>query len=108
MAGNHVELTPEHYRNRGNRDILLRLQNNIKTRLLQAQRWDDVLGVIETMVLFAPNEPGLWREAGLLHARLDQIADAARALEEYQRQTGAENGRNNTSVLLQELRTRLN
>lgn len=108
VAGNHVELTPKHYRDIGNRDILLRLQDNLKSRLLRGERWDDALAVIETMVLFAPNEPGLWHEAGLLHARLDHAAEAVRALEEYLRRTGNEDARFNTSVLLQELRTRLN
>ncbi|MFQ5765250.1 MAG: transglutaminase family protein, partial [Rhodospirillales bacterium] len=31
VAGAHVELTPDHYRVMGNRDILLRLQQNIKS-----------------------------------------------------------------------------
>ncbi len=108
VVGNHVELTPRHYRDIGNRDILLRLQDNIKSHLLRGQRWDDALGVIETMVLFAPGEVELWHEAGLLHARLDHVEDAVLALEEYLRRTGAENERYNTSVVLQELRTRLN
>ncbi|NQV84920.1 MAG: tetratricopeptide repeat protein [Rhodospirillales bacterium] len=108
IAGNHVELTPEHYRDMGNRDILLRLQGNIKARLLQRGRFDDAAEVIETMLLFAPNQTDLWREAGLLHARLDHINDAIRALEEHMRRTGTEDKQYKTSVLLQELRTRLN
>lgn len=108
VAGNHVELTPGHYREIGNRGILLRLQGNIKSRLLRAQRWDDALEVIETMVLFAPGEVELWREAGLLHNRLDHVAEAVRALEEYLRRTGGGDARYNASVLLQELRARLN
>ena len=108
VAGNHVELTPGHYRAMGNRDILLRLQGNIKVRLLRGERWDDALETIETMLLFAPGEAELWREAGLLHARLDHLADAVRALEEYLRRTGGGDARYNASVLLQELRTRLN
>jgi regulator of sirC expression with transglutaminase-like and TPR domain len=108
VAGNHLELTPGHYREIGNRGILLRLQGNIKSRLLRAQRWDDALEVIETMVLFAPGEAELWRGAGLLHNRLDHVADAVRALEEYLRRIGGGEARYNTSVLLQELRARLN
>ena len=108
IAGNHVEMTPEHYRTMGNRDILLRLQGNIKSRLIQRERWDDAVGVIETMLLFAPDQTGLWREAGLLHARLDCLQDAIRALEEFKRRTGTEGERYKTSMLLQELRARLN
>jgi regulator of sirC expression with transglutaminase-like and TPR domain len=108
VAGNHVELTPEHYRDMGNRDILVRLQGNIKSRLIQHEQWDDALEVIETMLMFAPGQTGLWREAGLLYARLDRIKDAIRSLEEFQRRTGAEDRRYKTSMLLQELRVRLN
>ncbi|HJO74328.1 MAG TPA: transglutaminase-like domain-containing protein [Rhodospirillales bacterium] len=108
MAGNHVELTPRHYRDASNRGILLRLQGNIKSRLVRGERWDDAVEAIETMVLFAPGETDLWHEAGLLHARLDHLEDAVRALEEYLRQTGGEDVRYNASVLLQELRAKLN
>ena len=108
IAGNHVELRPEHYRDMGNRDILLRLQGNIKIRLLREERFDDALETLETMLLFAPDKAELWRETGFLHARLDQIKDAVRALEEYLRRCGADEARYNTSMLLQELRVRLN
>jgi regulator of sirC expression with transglutaminase-like and TPR domain len=108
IAGNHVELRPEHYRDMGNRDILLRLQGNIKIRLLREERFDDALETLEVMLLFASDKPELWRETGLLHARLDHIKDAVRALEEYLRRCGANEARYNTSMLLQELRAQLN
>ena len=108
IAGNHVELRAEHYRDMGNRDILLRLQGNIKIRLLREERFDDALETLEVMLLFAPDKLELWRETGLLHARLDHIKDAIRALEEYLRRCGEEKARYNTSMLLQELRARLN
>jgi regulator of sirC expression with transglutaminase-like and TPR domain len=108
IAGNHVELKPEHYREMGNRDLLMRLQNNIKARLLRGGRLYDALEVIEAMLLFAPARPELWREAGLIYARVDRVKDAVAALEEYMRQSGGDSARYNTSILLQELRTRLN
>lgn len=108
VAGNHVELKPEHYREMTNRGMLLRLQNNIKSRQLRGGRPYDAIETIETMLLFAPDETGLWREAGLLYARLDRIKDAVAALEEHLRRSGGDSTRYNTSVLLQELRARLN
>lgn len=108
MAGAHVELTPEHYRDVGNRDILLRLQGNIKTRLLRGGRPEDAVEVLETMLLLAPDRAELWREKGILHARLDNLKDAVQALEEYLRRSGGAGARYNTSILLQELRARLN
>ena len=108
IAGNHVELAPEHYQDMGNRDILARLQGNIKSRLLQRERWNDALNIIETMLLFQPGQVDLWYEAGLLYARMDRILDAIWAIEEFARQT--KNGKESykISVLLQELRARLN
>lgn len=108
VAGSHVELAPQHYRPMSNRKILLRLQGNIKSRLLRARRLEDALEVLEAMVLFAPAEAELWREVGLLHARLDNVAEAVAALETYLKLCGAEARRYNTSLLLQELRRRLN
>jgi regulator of sirC expression with transglutaminase-like and TPR domain len=108
IAGNHVELKPEHYREMGNRDLLMRLQNNIKARLLRGGRLYDALEVIEAMLLFAPARPELWREAGLIYARVDRVKDAVAALEEYMKRGTTGDARYNTSVLLQELRQRLN
>lgn len=107
MAGPAAELDPIHYRAAGPRAVLLRLQNNIKVRHLDARRPGAALGVLETMVLLAPDDPALWREVGVLHARLDQIPDAVAALEECLRHGGTEQARYSTSALLQELRGRL-
>lgn len=107
MAGPATELEPMHYRAAGPRAVLLRLQNNIKVRHLDARRPGAALKVLETMVLLAPDDPALWREVGVLHARLDQIPDAVAALEECLRHGGTEQSRYSTSALLQELRGRL-
>ncbi|HEC90207.1 MAG TPA: tetratricopeptide repeat protein [Alphaproteobacteria bacterium] len=107
VAGNQAELTPDQYRPVGNRNILLRIQNNVKVRYMRAERLDEALDTIELMLLFAPAEAALWREAGLLNARLDRVKEAVRALEEYLRHQESEAGRYRTSVLLRELRGRL-
>ena len=108
FVGNEVELTPEHYRDMGNRDILSRLQGNIKSRLIQSERWKDALEIIENMLLFQPNQIDLWHEAGLLYARNDRVVDAIHAFEEFLSRTTTEEKRYKISILLQELRTRLN
>ena len=107
VTGNQAEITPDHYQAMGNRDILLRVQNNIKLRQLRADRLEDALGTVETMLLFAPDVTALWREAGLLNARLDRVPQAVAALEEYLKQNSGSASRYRTSVLLQELRGRL-
>lgn len=107
VAGNQAELTLDHYRPTGNRNILLRIQNNVKVRYLRADRLDEALEVIELMLLFAPAEASLWRESGLLNARLDRVKEAVAALEEYLRHQSSEAARYRASMLLQELRGRL-
>ena len=108
LSGNHAELTPKHYRDMSTRAILLRLQENIKTRLLREDRLEDALDVIETMLLFAPDASYLWRECGLLQARLDRVREAVASLEEHLRRSSGADTYYSTSLLLQRLRARLN
>jgi regulator of sirC expression with transglutaminase-like and TPR domain len=108
MTGNHAELTPDTYQGMTARDVLLRLQDNIKWRRLREDHVDEALEVIETMLLFAPGAAYLWRECGVLQSRLDRIPDAVASLEEYIRLSGADEARYNATILLQELRGRLN
>lgn len=107
ITGPGAELTQEHYRSAGPRGVLLRLQNNIKIRRLEANQPEAALAIVESMVMIAPLEPALWRECGLLHARLEHIAKAVAALEEFLRLSVSEQARYSTSSLLQELRGRL-
>ncbi|HEY4472069.1 MAG TPA: transglutaminase-like domain-containing protein, partial [Stellaceae bacterium] len=81
-AGLDNELQTEHYTPVSDRDVLLRLQNNLKARLIQAERYDRAVTVAETMLMLAPDLAELWREAGLLHARLGNMRSAAAALEQ--------------------------
>src|SRR3546814_12104897 len=76
-------LRPEHTPPDGCRDVLLRLQNNIKLRYVQEERSVDALAILETMLMIAPERAGLWREAGVLHAQLDTMRAATLALEPY-------------------------
>jgi regulator of sirC expression with transglutaminase-like and TPR domain len=65
------------------RAVLLRLQNNILIRRLRA---DDVAGALacaQDMLRIAPAEPELWREAAMLHARLEQVNAALRCFERF-------------------------
>jgi regulator of sirC expression with transglutaminase-like and TPR domain len=108
VAGNEAELTPAHYQAMGNRDVLLRLQNNIRIRHIKAERFAEALETVETMLLLAPDNGPLWRDAGMLNLHLDNIRAAVAALEAYLRRSGDDPARYRTSVLLQELRGKLN
>jgi len=107
-AGNEVELAPEHYAPVPDRAILLRLQNNIKLRLIGTDRIAQAVQVIESMLLFAPDQADLWREAGLLHAHLGNLGAASAAIERYLAIGGDETARHTMAALLQRLRSKLN
>jgi regulator of sirC expression with transglutaminase-like and TPR domain len=107
-AGTTAELAPEHFATVDDRDILLRLQNNIKVRLLQADRIAEALVIIERMQLIAPAEPMLWLEAGSYHARLGNLRAAMEAAERCGRLASDEGLRQRAAGLLQELKGRLN
>ncbi|MFV3127338.1 SirB1 family protein [Niveispirillum sp. KHB5.9] len=111
-AGLEAELTPDHYAPVSNREVLLRLQNNLKLRHLSADQPEKALAVIEDMLLFAPDHIGLWRESGLLNAHLGKLTAGIQAFETFLR-IGQERGASaqlldHTRNLLRQLRGRLN
>jgi regulator of sirC expression with transglutaminase-like and TPR domain len=108
VAGNAAELTPQHCTPLSNRGILLRLQNNIKARLAAQGRHERAVTVIEHMLLFAPDEADLWREAGVLHGETGNLRAAAAALEHYLAMAREPLARHTAAQLLQSLRQRLN
>ena len=81
FQGADAELEPSHYAPVGNRAILLRLQNNIKSRALQASDGARGAAILERMLLIAPEAGGLWHELGMVRARLGTIKGAVEALE---------------------------
>lgn len=108
VGGPQAELRAEHYRPLANRMVLRRLQDNIKVRLLRARQNGEALEVIETMLMFAPSEAGLWREAGILHAGQDNLRAAVFALEQYLSLSDTPAARHEAARLLQEIKSNLN
>lgn len=108
VAGQEAELTPAHYAPLGNRDILLRLQNNIKLRRIQAGQIEAAVATLEGMLAFAPAKAELWRECGLLRARLGQVRAALGALEKFTELESGHDERFRIAALMQELKAKLN
>lgn len=106
--GESAALNPAHYAPAGNREILLRLQNNLKLRLLQGGEHARALAVVESMLLFAPGETALWHDAGVLHAKLGNLRAATQALETFLARAADEGTRHHAATLLQQIRARLN
>ena len=107
-AGSGAELEPGHYQPVSNREVLLRLQNNIKLRHLSAHDVPRALDVLEAMRLFAPGEAALWRETGLLEAHAGNLGAAIAALEAFMTLSGSERHRHQVAALIQQLKNRLN
>ncbi|MDF2765103.1 MAG: hypothetical protein K0S81_2097 [Rhodospirillales bacterium] len=107
VAGEGAELKPGHYEPAANRAVLLRLQNNIKTRLIKEQKLEAAGRVVMRMLLFAPEEAQLWREAGMIEAHLGNLKRAIGLIETYRDKSPGEAQRRHAAVLLQELAQRL-
>jgi regulator of sirC expression with transglutaminase-like and TPR domain len=107
-AGMEAELAPEHYAAVGNRDILVRLQNNIKARHERAGRPEDALRVVEGMLMFAPDMMPLWREAGVIHARLSNLGTAIEAFQTIVERADSDSARHDAATIVQKLKARLN
>jgi regulator of sirC expression with transglutaminase-like and TPR domain len=108
LQGAEAELRPEHYAPATNRMILLRLQNNIKSRLVAAGAFERALGVVERMAMMAPGEAALWHELGALHARVGNLRAAITALETFVELTPPGPARQQAALLIREVRSRLN
>lgn len=106
-SGLAAELEPALFTALSNRDILVRLQNEVKLRLLRSGQIGGALAVVETVLLFAPDRPLWWREAGLMHMRLNNLPAAVAALEQFVARTGNGTARRRTQQLLQEIRARM-
>jgi len=83
LTGPSEELESRHYRPVSDRDVLVRLQNNVKTRRLDLGQMDEALETLKSMQLLMPDSSALCREAGLLHLRLGQVSEALSELEDY-------------------------
>jgi regulator of sirC expression with transglutaminase-like and TPR domain len=108
IAGQEIELTQEHYAPVADREVLLRLQNNLKSRLIQGQQHERAVRVVETMQMLAPDLAELWREAGLIHAQLGNMRAAMSAIEEFIARAPDGSARHEAAIMLQQLKTRLN
>ena len=106
--GQDAELDPTHYRPVPDIKVLLRLQNNIKQRLIQDQQLERAAGIVDTMLLLAPDLAYLWRESGLLNAHIGKVRTAISALETYVDRETRDEPRQEAVKLVADLKQRLN
>ena len=111
VLGPEAELSPQHFDPVSDRDVLLRLENNVRLRLANREDWPTAAQSLDRMLAIAPDRPELLFEAGQLNARLDKRRAAIAAFERFLDIDGAAGDpavRERVSGLLQELRRGLN
>lgn len=108
VAGENAELSANYYNTATNRDILIRLQNNIKLRQIEAEDYQAALETVESMRLFAPHEVRLLLDAGVLYAKTGQKTKAIEVLEVYVEDAPSPADRYDAQLLLQNLIDSLN
>jgi regulator of sirC expression with transglutaminase-like and TPR domain len=111
VLGADAELSPAHFDAVPDRDVLLRLENNVRLRLVQREDWLGAARSLARMLAIAPDRPELLFEEGQLNARLDKRRAAIAAFERFLHVEAGQADpalRRRASDLLQELRRGLN
>jgi regulator of sirC expression with transglutaminase-like and TPR domain len=106
--GEKAELAASYYEAATNRDTLIRLQNNIKYRQIEAEDYQSALATVEIMKRIAPQEYRLDLDAGVLMARLERPMAAIEAIERYMSRVQTLREKQDAARLLQELKGQLN
>jgi regulator of sirC expression with transglutaminase-like and TPR domain len=108
VDGPEAELRPDLLARMDTRAVLLRLQNNVKLRRLQAGELPAALRCAENMLLLAPDVAPLWREAALMNQRLDHVTAALRCFGRYLDLSPSGAAAARARLAMEELRARLN
>jgi regulator of sirC expression with transglutaminase-like and TPR domain len=83
VDGPDAVLRPGLLRPMGDRDVLLRLQNNIRLRRQQAGDAGGALRCLRDMLRVAPDRAALWHDAALLHERQGEPGSAVEAWDRF-------------------------
>lgn len=108
VQGADAELKPALLARVSNRAVLLRLQNNIKLRRLQANNLTGALACTEDMLRIAPSAAAQWREAAVMNQRLERVGAALRCYDRFLGLVPEGEAANRARLAAEELRSRLN
>ncbi|MAE51284.1 MAG: hypothetical protein CMH27_05710 [Micavibrio sp.] len=106
-AGPNAELSSDYFEPCSNRDILIRLQNNIKLRQIEGSDYLGALETIKVMRLIAPQEFRLLLDAGVLYSKTGQMPKAEEALVRYIDQATNPQDRHDAAMLLEQVRAEM-
>jgi regulator of sirC expression with transglutaminase-like and TPR domain len=102
-----AELESAHYKPVSNREVLIRLQNNVKTRRMELNEVAGALEALASMQVLDPDNATLWREAGVMHMRLGHLKHAVDSFEGFMARCQDGPDKRKISQVVQELRERL-
>jgi len=111
VLGPNAVLSREHFDAVPDRDVLLRLENNVRLRLAKREDWAGSARSLDRMLAIAPDRAELLFEVGQVNARLDKKRAAIAAFERFLASEAARADPERAaraSQLLQELRRGLN
>jgi regulator of sirC expression with transglutaminase-like and TPR domain len=83
VLGPQAEPSPAYFDPVPDRDVLLRLENNVRLRLAKREDWPGTARSLERMLAVAPERAELLFEAGEINARLDNRRAAISAFERF-------------------------
>lgn len=106
-AGPAAELAPDFFTALSNRALLLRWRQALKLRALRLGQLEAALALVDSALAFAPRHIALWRESGLMRLRLNDMAGAAAALEQFIQRADPGPARVRTQQLLADIRARM-
>lgn len=101
--GPQAELSASLYKEASNREILLRLQNNIKYRQIEGEDYRGALETVTYMRAFSPAEHRLLLDESVLEARLGHVERAILRVREYLASSLTGSERHDAQVLLRTL-----
>lgn len=81
--GPEAELIPDFFEPCENKEIIQRLLNNLKLRLLRASKLDMSIDVLSLMLIFSPKSARLQRQLGLLQAHTGRFKEAIASFEKF-------------------------
>jgi len=104
MYGNSIEFSERLLEPVTNRQILVRMLNNLKLIYLKAQAFDKTLATVDMMLMVDPDDIEQFRDRGLIRLQLRQFGGAARDLDHYLRNARNCQDREEVENHLKELR----
>lgn len=108
VEGDKAELRPGLLQPMSARRVLLRLQNNIMTRRLQAGDVPGAMTCIEDMLRIAPDQAEMWRQAAMIHQKLDHVGAAIKCYDRFLALVPTGEIADRVRETIEQLRSRLN